>query len=69
MHTELYCPDLGNLDRIKAIRAIHQALLQLSAIGGQVDVDGTTYDNAPSIAALEACMVEAGHVGFGGHHA
>lgn len=64
MHTELYCPNLGALDSTKAIRAIHQALLQLSAIGARVEVGGTTYDNAPSIAALEACMVQAGHIGF-----
>lgn len=64
MHTELFCPNLNTLDRIKAIRAIHQALMQLSAIGARVDTDGTVYDNAPAIAALEACMVDAGHIGF-----
>lgn len=64
MHTELYCPTLSGLDRIKAIRAIHQAWLQLHAIGVRVEVGGTTYDNAPSLKALEACMAEAGHVGF-----
>lgn len=65
MHTELYCRTLGNLEPTNAVRAIHAAWLQLNAIGVQVDTgDGATYDNAPALQALSACLKDAGHVGF-----
>lgn len=64
MHTEIFCRKLDALDHAKAIRAIHQAWLQLSAIGARVEVDGTTYDNNPALASLEACLSDAGHIGF-----
>ena len=39
--------------------------LQLNALGARVDTgDGATYDNAPAIAALGACLADAGHIGF-----
>lgn len=62
MHTEEFCKSLDALDLETAIRAVHQALLQLTALDNNVDCD--CYDNAPAIAALEACMKTAGHIGF-----
>lgn len=59
-HTEIYCTSLDNLDRAKAIRAIHQAYLQLSAIGSRVE----DFDNDPAMAALSDCLKAAGHPGF-----
>lgn len=59
MHTELYCPCLAGLDRVAAIRAIHQAWLQLTAITASVDVG--CFDNAPAIAALRRCLEAVGH--------
>lgn len=64
MHTELYCLSLDELDPKKAIRSIHAAWLQLHAIGQQVEVGGTTYDNAPALASLAACLAQAGYPGF-----
>ena len=62
MFTHEVCRTLEALDREAAICAIHQALLQLQALDNNVDCD--CYDNAPAIAALEACMKQAGHLGF-----
>lgn len=62
MHTELYCRDLDMLDRAQAIRAIHEAWLQLSALTKNVDCEH--YDNKPSLASLENCLADAGHPGF-----
>lgn len=60
MHTEIYCETLENLDKVKAIRAIHQALLQLVAIEtGSDDVD-----NFPAMLALRELMADAGHIAF-----
>lgn len=59
MHTERYCGSLGALDRVKAIRAIQQAFLQLRALQGFVEDDG--FDNAPALAALRQCLADAGH--------
>ena len=61
MHTELYCRTLEILDPVKAIRAIHEALLQLQA--ASVD-DGRVLDHTGAIASLRACLGQAGHVGF-----
>jgi len=61
MHSEIYCRDLPALDRIAAIRAIHEAWLQIGAgrrIGFDcLDLEGTT-------AHLAACLAQAGHVAF-----
>lgn len=54
-HTELYCESLDDLDKMEAIRAIHQAWIQLQA---QVS---PSYDNAPAIEALRRCLAAAGH--------
>ena len=62
MHTELYCPKLGDLDVNQAIRAIHQAALQLAATADAAAAEG--YDNAPAIEALSACLARAGHPGY-----
>ena len=59
MHTELYCPTLDKLNRVKAIRAIQQAYLQLTALSAYTDTEG--YDNAPAMNALLACLRDAGH--------
>lgn len=62
MHTEIYCQTLEDLPKEKAIRAIHQAWLQLNATNNQARREG--YDNAPAIEALGECLKAAGHVGF-----
>jgi hypothetical protein len=62
MHTEIYCDTLPALDTVAAIRAIHQAYLQLFAVSGLVRSEG--YDNGPSLAALSECLAAAGHPGF-----
>lgn len=64
MHTELYCTTLDQLDRVKAVRAIHEALLQLAATSRAAGDEG--FDNAPAIAALGECLAQAGRVGYGG---
>lgn len=58
-HTERYCEHLESLDRVQAIRAIHQACLQLSALTSYADCGH--YDNAPAMNALLACLRAAGH--------
>ncbi len=62
MHTELYCATLDRLDPVQAVRAIHQAYLQLRAVDTACDVE--PYDNAPALDALKACLAQAGHPGF-----
>lgn len=64
MHTEIYCETLENLDKVKAIRAIHQALLQLVAIENTSTSSGNDYDNMPAILALRELMADAGHIAF-----
>lgn len=64
MHTEIYCRNLEALDNVKAIRAIHEAFLQLSALGERVDGEDCTYDNAPAIKALADVLADVGHIGF-----
>lgn len=59
MHTEIYCQNLEQLERVKAIRAIHQAYLMLSALAEHTDTEH--YDLTPSLDALRACLVDAGH--------
>lgn len=62
MHTELYCDRLAEIDQAKAIRAIHQAYLQLSATK---DVALTeSYDNNPALAACASVLKDCGHPGF-----
>jgi len=60
MHTDIYCTTLESLDRVKAIRAIHQAYLQLRAIGPRIE----DFDNDPAMAVLSDCLKDAGHPGF-----
>ena len=62
MHTEQYCKTLESLDPIKAIRAIHEAFLQLAALTSHIDCG--SFDNTPSLSSLRECLKEAGHVGF-----
>lgn len=62
MHTELYCTNLDDLDNVKAIRAIHQAYLQLKATKELVEEDG--FDNETAMNALEKCLSEVGHKTF-----
>lgn len=62
MDTERYCTTPDNLDRVKALRAIHQALLQLSAVVRNCDV--APYDCAPALSDLASCLKDAGHMGF-----
>ena len=64
MHTERYCETLDHLSRIEAIRAIHQAHLQLGAINANCKCGD--YDNTPALAALAQCMKAAGHPGYEG---
>ena len=61
MSTERYCETLDNLDRAKAIRAIHEALIQLQAAkAGRLD----NLDHGPALESLNDCMKDAGHPGF-----
>lgn len=62
MYTEEVCYTLDQLDRVGAIRAIQQALLQLKALTHNVDYEH--YDNQPAMAALEACLRQAGHLAY-----
>jgi hypothetical protein len=62
MHTEAYCTTLPALDPVAAIRAIHQAFLQLSAVAANCDTE--PYDNGPALADLAICLKAAGHPGF-----
>lgn len=63
MHTELYCPKLGELDVAKAIRAIHEAYLQLRA----ADTDTSeALDHRPALESLADCLAQAGHPAFVG---
>jgi len=66
MDTERYCHTMGKLDRVKAIRAIHQSYLQLKALSERVydEATGTDFDNRPAIQKLEECLKDAGHIGF-----
>lgn len=62
MHTEAACLSLDALDRVQAIRAIHQAYLQLAATMHAANSEG--FDNTPAASALVACLKAAGHIGF-----
>jgi hypothetical protein len=62
MATEGYCDHLHRLHPAKAIRAIHEAYLQLFAVTANCDV--TPYDCSPALASLRACLRDAGHPGF-----
>ena len=63
MHTEMYCSDLAALDPLAAIRAIHQAHLQLAEMGLRPEIDGTTFDNASTLTALWDCLKSVGYAG------
>jgi hypothetical protein len=60
MHTEIYCTSLESLDKIKAIRAIHQAYLHLRA----VRFTAGNFEGCPTELALCDCLKDAGHPGF-----
>lgn len=62
MDTERYCCTLDKLDPAEAIRAIHNAWLQLSALNANVDCEH--YDNAPALRQLAGALRVAGHPGF-----
>jgi hypothetical protein len=62
MRTEMYCRTLGALDKVEAIRAIHQAFIQLSAFEAGVE----RLDNGPCLEQLSECLKAAGHLGFRG---
>lgn len=64
MHTEEYCKTLDALDRVQAIRAIHQAYLQLMALNDSIRTAGAEMDNVPALGALYDCLATAGHIGF-----
>lgn len=68
MDTEIYCKSLDNLNKKRAIQAIHEAYLQLSAIGETINdskkTDFLIYDNRSAIKRLEECLRDAGHIGF-----
>lgn len=59
MHSENYCNTIDELDRVDAVRAIHEALLQIEA--GEIhgfdclDMVGLKQN-------LRACLKQAGHV-------
>jgi len=60
MQTESFTPQLFALEPVAAIRAIHQAWLQLDA--ARRGVEGL--DHGPALAALAACLAQAGHPAF-----
>lgn len=62
MYTDLYAKRHPEMDTAKAINAIHEAWLQLSATHELARSEG--YDNAPAIASLARCLKDAGHPGF-----
>ena len=62
MHTELYCPKLGELNVNQAIRAILQAYLQLRATSDAAAAE--SFDNRPAMESLAACLSQAGHPAF-----
>lgn len=62
MHSELYCATLDNLDPAKAVRALHEAYLQLTALTANVDCG--PYDTTPALHSLADCLQDAGHIGF-----
>ena len=64
MHTEMYCPKLDALDHVAAIRAIHQAYLQL--IATRFAASEESFDNGPAIAACAKVLRDCGHPGFQG---
>jgi hypothetical protein len=64
--SDRYCETLSDLDQAQAIRAIHQAWIQLNAMSyqGRAEVDGTEYDNRATLQELATCLRAAGHLGF-----
>lgn len=61
MTTERHCRTLESLDRTKAVRAIHEALLQIQALDS-IDADALDFENVK--ASLRECLRDAGHTGF-----
>ena len=62
MDTEKYCKTLDNLDKTRAIRAIHEAYLQLKAISKGESL--AQFDNKCAINSLRKNLEDAGHIGF-----
>lgn len=60
-HADTFCTRLEVLDPAQAIRAIHEALMQLNAAKAGVE----SLDHAGAIQSLSACLNQAGHIGFG----
>ena len=61
MHTEIYCPQLDQLNHVQAIRAIHEAWLQLDAIGSRIEVDGRSLDNSRALRSLRDVLASVEH--------
>src|SRR3954468_18623390 len=59
MVTEIYCHTLDQLDRVRAIRAVHEAALHLRELYLPQD-----RGSIPVLANLYACLAEAGHPQF-----
>lgn len=59
MYTEAHCATLQDLEPAAAVRAIHEAYLQLRATASNCDV--APYDAGPALSSLKACLAQAGH--------
>ncbi len=62
MHTEKYCTRLETIDPAAAIRAIHQAHIQLAAISADKFAPGEL-DNAPALESLWEVLRAVGYAG------
>ena len=60
MNTEQYCKSLDELDKVSAIRAIHEAYLTLSAIRHGIE----NVDFESVMTPLAKNLRDAGHIGF-----
>lgn len=63
-HTHLYCKTLSRVTKAELINALHQSLLQLSAMGERVEVDGRTFDNNPAITESTRLLKKADYLGY-----
>lgn len=61
MTTERYCATLESLDRVKAVQAIHAALLQINALDS-IDADSLDFEGVKD--RLRECLSDVGHMGF-----
>lgn len=60
-YTEKVCQSLDDLDKVAAIRAIHEALLHIKT-GRELGFD--CLDHSGVLQNLETCMKQAGHIGY-----